>query len=326
MGARQLSSETELTVLRHVPLRPFMKISPQGTFNSSRHKDPQKLKAEVDRRIAAGIGQGSMDAYEPWLKIGSFPSSGASYATPSLKCARTHHFLAKGEFNFYLLQEFADDVVEIREQFPLINYGRTFQIARELGFKPSFYRDSTVPRVYTTDFMLTKVNAVGETYLSAVSLKSRTKLNEIAKTKRGLKRSMELAIIEKSYWGEMGVQWDTVFSEDLPMIRVRNIRALMTHANIKPSLCSEKAINRMVGFLLDIGLSAASEMTLDSLLRTASRYIYMSRADVFELFMYMVWHKHIVVDINDDLIRKKNPLGICSVKGVGFSSEILGVA
>jgi len=244
-----------------------MKTPPQGTFSSGRYKDPHKLKAKVDSLIAAGVGQGSMECYEPWLKIGSFASRGSSYVVPSMKCPRSHHFLSKSEYHFYLLQEFAADVLEIREQFPLINYGRTFQIAVEKGFKPSFYRNTTVPRMYTTDFMLTKVNAVGERYLSAVSIKSRRDHAKLVGTKRGLKRTIELAIIEKAYWDEIGVQWDTVFAEDLPVIRIKNIQSLKSYAQIKASLCNDRSINGILRFLNDIGLSAVNEMTLKALVR-----------------------------------------------------------
>lgn len=303
-----------------------MKTAPQGTFSPSRYKDPHSLKAKIDSMIAAGVGQGTMESYEPWLKIGSFPSRGASYVTPSTKCARSHHFFSKGEYHFYLLQEFATDVVEIREQFPLSNYGRTFQIAVEKGYRPSLYRETTVPRVYTTDFMLTKVNAAGERYLSAVSIKSRKDYAKLAQTKRGLKRAMDLAVIESAYWRELGVEWDTVFAEDLPMIRVKNIESLKSHAYVKASLCSDRAVNGVVEFLRKIGLSSASEMPLKSLVRSVSKYIYMSYMDAFELFMFMIWHKFINVDIDSYLIRVTKPLMISSVKGTVRSSELSGVA
>lgn len=303
-----------------------MKNAPKATFSSKRYKDPHKLKAEVDRRIAAGVGQGIADGYDPWLKIGSFASRGVSYAVPSAKCARSHHFFSKNEYHFYLLQEFADNVLEIREQFPLINYGRTFQIAVEKGYRPSFYRGTTVPRVYTTDFMLTKVNAAGESYLSAVSIKSRKDHERIAKTKLGLKRTIQLAEIERTYWNELGVYWDTVFAEDMPIIRIKNIESLRTHARIKSSICSDRAIIGVLKFLLEIGLPAANKMTLKALIRNISKCIYMSYLDTFELFMYMAWHKYIGVNINDCLIRVTKPLEIVAVNGKAASSELLGVA
>lgn len=303
-----------------------MKIPPQGTFSSSRYKDPHKLKAKIDRMIATGVGQGSMEGYEPWLKIGSFASRGASYVVPSAKCPRSHHFLSKNEYHFYLLQEFAADVVEIREQFPLTSYGRTFQIAVEMGYRPSLYRNTTVPRVYTTDFMLTKVNAAGEKYFSGVSIKSRKDHAKLAEKKRGLKRTMELAVVEKTYWSELGIEWDTIFAEDLPMVRIKNIEALRSHAHIKSSLCSERAVSSVVEFLLKIGLATASEMSLKSLVRNASKYIYMSYRDTFELFMFMIWHKSIIVDVDSYLIRVTKPLKIISVKNAVRSPELSGVA
>lgn len=303
-----------------------MKKPPKGSFNPRRYKDPERLLDKIEKQVAAGVGQGTGIEYEPWLKIGSFSSRGVSLEVPSLVNSRTHHYLSKGEYYFHLLQEYSPSVVEIREQFPLIKYHRTFQIALEKAYKPSFYPGTNVPRVYTTDFMLTKINLSGERYLSAVSVKYRRDYARLAKTKKGLKRAMELAEIERCYWAELGIEWDTVFVEDFPMTRVRNIIALRTHAVIKGSLATERAIAGMIEYLLKLTIPVANEISLKALIRGASRFLYMTYVDAFHLFMYMVWHKYIDANLDEEIIRITKSFKIVGVNSLPNEQCISGVA
>jgi TnsA endonuclease N terminal len=73
----------------------------------------------------------------------------------SWKTDRVHHFLSDHETRLFYLFEWSDEIVDIREQFPLLNLELAMKIADEMGW--SYPRDSktNVPYVLTTDFMLT---------------------------------------------------------------------------------------------------------------------------------------------------------------------------
>src|ERR1039458_2516666 len=107
----------------------------------------------IERRIAAGFGQGEGASYKPWLRISDVPSKGTCTIITGWRHGREHHLLSRNERNYFYCLEWQDDVEEVREQFPLLPLQRTLEIAASLGFKhPS---DRGKPIVMTTDFLKT---------------------------------------------------------------------------------------------------------------------------------------------------------------------------
>lgn len=94
---------------------------------------------------------------------------------------RTHHLLSDLEFWYLLLLEFSEQVVDIREQFPLFPTPAAQEIAANLGISYPRYPSRTVPFVMTTDFVVTLVDAAGHRSLAARPLKYE---GEFADTKR----------------------------------------------------------------------------------------------------------------------------------------------
>lgn len=106
----------------------------------------------IERRIASGFGQGEGVSYKPWLRITDVPSKGTCSIITGWRHAREHHLLSRNERNYFYCLEWQDEVLEIREQFPLLPLQRTLEIAASLGFKHP--NDRGKPVVMTTDFFL----------------------------------------------------------------------------------------------------------------------------------------------------------------------------
>ena len=60
------------------------------------------------------------------------------------------------ELNYFYILEWLDDVIDIREQFPLLDVKKTFEIANEKGIKHPINSVDKTLNVFTTDFMITK--------------------------------------------------------------------------------------------------------------------------------------------------------------------------
>ena len=77
--------------------------------------DEEKLA----RFLKEGRGQGTGANYLPWLTVQDVSSLGLSSRMHSRKTGREHHLLSKIEAGLFLILDWSDSVVDIREQFPL---------------------------------------------------------------------------------------------------------------------------------------------------------------------------------------------------------------
>ena len=93
----------------------------------------------IKRMIKEGRGQGEGVDYIPWLASRDVPSLGRSTEGKGWKSGRIHHFLSDLETKYFYQLEWADNVIDIREQFPLLDefgsYGETMEIAKQIGVK-----------------------------------------------------------------------------------------------------------------------------------------------------------------------------------------------
>jgi hypothetical protein len=98
-----------------------------------------------------GRGQGEGKNYLPWLSIQNVPSNGRVHRIMGSKSNRIHHLLSDLERDYFYLLEWAEGVLDIREQYPL-NREVTLSIADELQIRHPKDNVTQTPIVMTTDF------------------------------------------------------------------------------------------------------------------------------------------------------------------------------
>src|ERR1700759_2350121 len=111
--------------------------------------DEQKL----EKWLSEGRGKGRLDKYKPWLTVHDVPSSGLSQRLVGRKSGRLHHVLSDGEANAFLEFDWDDDVLDIREQYPL-DRNLTRPVAGEMSVTHPRDQNTSTDIVMTTDFML----------------------------------------------------------------------------------------------------------------------------------------------------------------------------
>lgn len=168
---------------------------------------------KISRMQAEGRGKGTGAQYQPWIEVADFSSRGNSRRVFSHKTNRVHHLFSDVEWHLFLLLEYAPDVIDIREQYPLVRED-TIAIAAELGISHPTYPGTTIPEVMTSDFLVTRNTRTGPT-LAAFNCK-RTDEAEDA-------RSLEKLEIQRSYFNGCDIPHHLVFHSMLPMTKVRNI-------------------------------------------------------------------------------------------------------
>jgi hypothetical protein len=105
------------------------------------------------RFLKEGRGQGTGGDYKPWLTIQDVPSLGRTGRPTGWKTGRLHQLLSDGESSVFYLLDWDDQVLDIREQFPL-DRNKTQQIASEMGVPHPVDVKTKVDIVMTTDFLV----------------------------------------------------------------------------------------------------------------------------------------------------------------------------
>jgi hypothetical protein len=148
-------------------------------------------ETSIKRKIKEGRGVGRLASYKPWLHIQDVPSLGLSSRIKGWKTQRVHHFLSILELSYFYILEWSRNVIDIREQYPLLPCEETIAIARSCGIRHPVHPRTKYPIVMTTDF----VNTVR--YGHTVFDEPRT-----VKYKADLlqQRTLEKLEIERRYW------------------------------------------------------------------------------------------------------------------------------
>jgi hypothetical protein len=160
----------------------------------------------IEQRLALGFGLGAGPDYMPWYRTCDVPSRGTCSIITGWRHGREHHLLSRNERNFFYVLEWSDDVIEIREQFPLLPVEHTVEIAR--GLKVRHPHDKYGPFLLTSDFLIIKRGPFGQ-YIVIRTVKPELMLRR--------PRVLELFEIERIYWRENGLEdWGIVTEKDVP--------------------------------------------------------------------------------------------------------------
>ena len=113
-------------------------------------------EAKIAEMYKEGRGQGQGQSYLPWLRICDLSSKGRSHRPTGRKTKREHHLLSDVEHARFIGLEWAREVVDINEQFPL-DRQLTMGVAKNLRLRHPCYPGTHIPTVMTVDFMATIV-------------------------------------------------------------------------------------------------------------------------------------------------------------------------
>jgi hypothetical protein len=168
----------------------------------------------ITRLHREGRGTGRGPNYTPWVFVTDLYSQGRTHELYSHKTGRQHQLLSDGERDAFFLLEWAQDVVDIREQFPLPR-DITLELAQQIAVRHPYYPGTHVPAVMTIDFLVTKLVDGRETP-EAFSVKVQEDLNKPAVVER-----LEL---ERVVCHAIGMPYRVLVKERMPQVKLKNIR------------------------------------------------------------------------------------------------------
>lgn len=249
-----------------------------------------KTIADIERRVSQGHGSGEGGNYSPWLAVRDVPSKGRSHRPYGIKTGREHHLLSDLEYKVFICQEFCSSVVDLREQYPLLPYGLTGEIARAANITHPRCRGTKLDWILTTDLVVT-VN-VGPTSNDqvqvALSVKYVKDLEDL--------RTLEKLEIERRFWAYHGVQWYLVTDRSIPPYLFENIEWLRHGAVLDPSLNDQELHER---FLTNTFRSPRIGQTLKDRLARIAAEAALPFEYVLIMFKHFAWHQVIDVRLTD---------------------------
>jgi hypothetical protein len=170
-------------------------------------------EAVIGRFEKEGRGKGEGASYKPWLNIGDFASTGRTHDPLGIKTSRPHQLFSDNEYDFFLMLEWAADVVDIREQFPLPR-DKTMEVAMQLGERHPYYPGTHVPTVMTVDFMVTR-SRNGTNVMEAYNVKPTDEAED--------EGSLVKLEIQRETLARMDIAHHLVFDTMIPEQQVKNL-------------------------------------------------------------------------------------------------------
>lgn len=265
-----------------------------------------RTQSDIDRHIEKGFGQGSLGCYVPWLRVQDVPSHGRSRKIQGTKVNRLHHLLSDLEYGYLLLLEFSEQVVDIREQYPLLPQSTAQSIANSLNIAYPVYPGTKVPFVMTTDFLVTLRQPDGSERLVARTIK----YTESFASGRRLERTLEKLKIEREFWKKRDIDWTVVTEKNIPATLSSNLDWFRKGATLKRELQHRELI---VNFLDEVNSMREFQWSLDRMLRSIANSLFLPYSDAKIIFMHLVWTKNIILDLVAERLTMKSVIFIVDV-------------
>lgn len=158
-------------------------------------------------------GQGVGSDYTPWILVQDFPSNGMVSRIHGAKTGRTHHLLSNYEMSLFLILDWSDEVLDIREQYPLLDLQQAIEIAEMAQIRYPYDPISGFPYVMTSDFYIETTKGP-----MVIAVKTTADLEN--------PRVREKLEIERRYWNKKNVRWRIVTEREINQIKARNIEWL----------------------------------------------------------------------------------------------------
>jgi len=267
-------------------------------------KKGDRIRTFQSNRIKNGYGQGVGKDYKPFIQAHDNKVASEGWKTRHLgwKTKRVHHTLSNHERNYLFYLEWLDEVVDIREQFPLLPQSRTEEIAEQLGIKHPHLDEVAV--TMTTDFLITLKTPKG--LINVVrTIKPAEKLN---------KRTLELFEVERRFFSEQGINWGIITENKLPKNIIKNVewmceaKYLDTRPGIDHELVNLVSKSLYKNIYLDDGETAISKICLRS-----DRNLGLDPGSCMFILQYMLVNKKWITNMNVP-IKESKPLKISSLE------------
>lgn len=252
-------------------------------------------EAKYQRYLKEGRGQGTLSQYVPWVQIQDFPSKGIVSRIKGTTTGRVHHLMSNLELYYFLILDWSDQTIDIREQYPLSDLADAIRIADAMEIRYPYDNSSGFPYVLTTDFLITTRNGV-----MARAIKPSSDLKK--------KRVREKLEIERRYWDKRNVDWKLVTEFEIPRTKARNIEWLITGKTAHEMITDTDILKQSEIAFYE--LYENSSHSISMIIETVESDFRLEQGSGITLYKKLVMDKKIQLDMNQELnltgVRKES--------------------
>lgn len=262
---------------------------------------PRRRVSSDESKLKQGRGSGHGKDYKPFLTVREVPSKGLRSREPGWKTERAQHLLANTEDKCFFVFDWSEEILDIREQFPLPQPD-TISIAERLGIKHPVIPGTTSLAVMTTDFLLDVIKN-GKVVQVARSVKLEEDLSN--------SRAIEKQEIERTFWKERGIDWGIIVTDrEFPEYLAKNIIWCHADLNIKnaPSDISEDIVNQLDDYILE-RIKSEPNIKLSHIALSIDKELGFKNGTTLWVVKHLIANKRYCVDMYK-LINPTSPIVI----------------
>ena len=230
-------------------------------------------------RERRGVGSGK--EYTPWIMIQDFPSTGMVSRVKGVTTGRIHHFMSNNELYLFYLLDWSDNVLDIREQFPLLDLEQAINIAEKAQIRYPYDNKSGFPYVLTSDFLIETENG-----FTAISVKEANELKKL--------RIREKLEIERRYWKERNVKWQIITEKEINTIKAKNIEWLSQAKELDCFGFSDELQSACTKYFM--ARFSGQQSSIGDLICEVERHFNLSAGMGLNIYKHLAYWKQINVD------------------------------
>lgn len=250
----------------------------------------------IKRFLKEGRGMGEKSSYRPWLRVQDISSRGRTTRTFSYKLDRVINLLSDLQLYYYYLLEFDERVLDIREQYPLLDF-HELNIPIDHGLEKKLFNAKTkVPHIFTVSFLVTRIDSNNNHYYEARVIKTSSELEK--------KATLERLELQRRYFERKNIDFGIVTEKEINKQLARNIGWVLTAYDLQdyPELMGNLEFLKadMLKFL-----SSETEKTFQSIFTRLERVYQLSEGMGLILFKHLIATKEITMDMNQKIELNK---------------------
>lgn len=224
--------------------------------------------------------------YVPFTKTNTFSSKGRATRIIGIKTGRIHHLQSDNQYRAFMYFEWANQVVDIRESYPLLDIMQVIDNKEDLRFDKFKDKEKDKQFILTTNFLLTVDKGNAEIEYIARTIKNTTELSRAI--------TAEKLEIERRYWEAKGIEWKIITEKELDRQYVKNIESV--RETLLQSQWQEQELREM-GNKLALVLMNSGEYPLKQVLKDFERIVCLDEGIGLFVFRYLIAKKKIHIDM-----------------------------
>ncbi len=224
--------------------------------------------------------------YAPYTKTNTFSSKGRATRIMGIKTSRIHHLQSDNQYRAFLIFEWSDQVLDIRESYPLLDIMEVIDDKEDLRFDKFKDKEKDKQFILTTNFLLTVNKGNGDSEYVARTVKNTSELS------RNI--TAEKLEIERRYWQAKGIEWKIITEKELDRQLVKNIE--FVRETLLQSQWQEQELREM-GNKLALILMNSGDYVLKQVLKDFERIVSLEEGTGLFVFRYLIAKKKVRINM-----------------------------